>query len=572
MKKLVVFVFFLSALVYAKGGEKKASPTNEQGTPSWTHICINNISSWFYNNGSSDLNQKGSSGLIFPKGSGKTAVFQSGLVWGAKIDGTVEVGGSTYWQGTIPGYIKSDGTAANPSDPAVRIYRVRRDYKNTNADFNSEISLGEGDRNTIYAQYDKDWIEWPATQGAPYEDVNHDGKYEPSIDIPGYPGADQTIWFVCNDLDAAQVNKMYGSVPLGIEEQVTIWAYNQSGALGNMFFRKYLIINKNINQKSFNEMYVSMWTDVDLGDAGNDLIGCDTTRSLMFFYNGKDEDAVYSPLPPPAIGFDFFQGPKVPTGNSNDRAIFRGRYVRGFKNLPMTSFYYFINGDPIYQDPNQGNYNTGTLFFWNLLNGLISSNGQPFKDPNTGAITKFPLSGDPVTQTGWVDGKVNPPFDRRGGMVSGPFQMAYGDTQEVVVNEICAGATPGVSRLDAVTLLKSYDTDAQTFYNNLPVSVKDEYTIPSEYKLAQNYPNPFNPTTTIRYSIPSVGRNEISTYKVALKVYDVLGREIITLVNEEKAPGEYEVKFDGSKLASGVYFYRLQAGSFSEAKKLVLMK
>lgn len=418
MKKLVVFIFLLGVLVYAKGGEKKVSPTNSEGMPSWTHICINNISSWFFNNGSSDLSQNGSSGLIFPKGSGKTAAYQSGLVWGAKIEGTVEVGGSAYYQGTVPGYIKPDGTAASPSDPAVRIYRVRRDYKNSNVDFASEIALGEGTKDQIFTQYDKDWNEWPASQGAPYEDINHNGQYEPNIDIPGVVGADQTIWFVCNDLDAAQVNSMYGSVPMGIEEQVTIWAYNQPGALGNMFFRKYLIINKNINQKVFNDMYVSMWTDVDLGDAGNDLIGCDTTRSLMFFYNGKDEDVVYSPLPPPAIGFDFFQGPKVPTGNSNDRAIFRGRYVKGFKNLPMTSFYYFINSDPIYADPYQGNYNTGTLLFWNLLNGLISSNGQPFKDPNTGTITKFPLSGDPVTQTGWIDGYVNPPGDRRGGMVS----------------------------------------------------------------------------------------------------------------------------------------------------------
>lgn len=150
--------------------------------------------------------------------------------------------------------------------------------------------------------------------------------------------------------------------------------------------------------------------------------------------------------------------------------------------------------------------------------------------------------------------------------------MAYGDTQEVVVNEMCAGATPGVNRLDAVILLKSYDDAAQTFYNNLPVGVKEEVAIPSEYKLDQNYPNPFNPTTTIRYSIPSLGRNGISTYKVVLKVYDVLGREVATLVDEEKPAGRYEVEFNGSKLTSGVYFYRLTAGSFSQTKKLLLIK
>ncbi len=90
------------------------------------------------------------------------------------------------------------------------------------------------------------------------------------------------------------------------------------------------------------------------------------------------------------------------------------------------------------------------------------------------------------------------------------------------------------------------------------------------YYLSQNYPNPFNPTTTIKYSIPSTGtRNAVS---VQLKVFDILGREVTTLINEEKTPGNYEVKFDGTDIASGIYFYRLQAGSFSETKKFVLMK
>lgn len=90
-------------------------------------------------------------------------------------------------------------------------------------------------------------------------------------------------------------------------------------------------------------------------------------------------------------------------------------------------------------------------------------------------------------------------------------------------------------------------------------------TIPSGYFLSQNYPNPFNPSTTIKFSIP------ISHF-VTLKVYDILGRELVTLVNEEKQPGIYEVKFNGGNFSSGVYFYRLQSGSYSETKKLILMK
>ena len=90
-------------------------------------------------------------------------------------------------------------------------------------------------------------------------------------------------------------------------------------------------------------------------------------------------------------------------------------------------------------------------------------------------------------------------------------------------------------------------------------------TILLDFQLEQNYPNPFNPTTTIKYQIPEVSF-------VTIKVYDVLGNEIATLVNEQKPADSYEVEFDASGLPSGIYFYRLQAGSFVEAKKMVLMK
>jgi len=111
-----------------------------------------------------------------------------------------------------------------------------------------------------------------------------------------------------------------------------------------------------------------------------------------------------------------------------------------------------------------------------------------------------------------------------------------------------------------------------------PVSVfqQNEYVF-IRYQLSQNYPNPFNPTTKIKYSIPKIINNKSPVPSVAgsiinLKVYDVLGNEIATLVNEEKPPGEYEVEFDGSGLASGVYFYRLTAGANIVSKKMIILK
>ena len=93
---------------------------------------------------------------------------------------------------------------------------------------------------------------------------------------------------------------------------------------------------------------------------------------------------------------------------------------------------------------------------------------------------------------------------------------------------------------------------------------------PGQFLLHQNYPNPFNPTTKIRYAIPSNVKRE--TGNVLLKVYDILGNEIETLVNEEKSPGTYEVAWNAVGLPSGVYFYQLRVGSFIETRKMVLLR
>jgi len=97
------------------------------------------------------------------------------------------------------------------------------------------------------------------------------------------------------------------------------------------------------------------------------------------------------------------------------------------------------------------------------------------------------------------------------------------------------------------------------------VSVESEMIVPEKFVLYQSYPNPFNPSTRIKYSIPN---SEI----VSLKVYDILGREIAVILDEYKSAGTYTIEFNASRFASGVYFYQLQAGSFVETKKMVLMK
>lgn len=105
------------------------------------------------------------------------------------------------------------------------------------------------------------------------------------------------------------------------------------------------------------------------------------------------------------------------------------------------------------------------------------------------------------------------------------------------------------------------------------VSVENENNLPTDFALYQNYPNPFNSITNIKYSVPSSILNNYQTQQhVLLKIYNALGQEIETIVDEEKLPGIHIARFDAGELPSGVYFYKLQSGSFFETKKLLLIK
>jgi hypothetical protein len=110
--------------------------------------------------------------------------------------------------------------------------------------------------------------------------------------------------------------------------------------------------------------------------------------------------------------------------------------------------------------------------------------------------------------------------------------------------------------------LKQIDFDGTFEYSN---EVEVIVALPNRFELSQNYPNPFNPSTKIKYQIAT-------SNPVSLKIYDVLGNEVATLINENKSAGNYEVTFDAGNLSSGTYFYKLQTGSFVETKKLLLLK
>jgi hypothetical protein len=109
-------------------------------------------------------------------------------------------------------------------------------------------------------------------------------------------------------------------------------------------------------------------------------------------------------------------------------------------------------------------------------------------------------------------------------------------------------------------------------YPTTTTSVQRSEETPGEFSLEQNFPNPFNPTTEINFQMPNVGSQRSDANRVTLKVYDLLGREVRTLVDENLPPGSYSTVFNASGLASGVYIYRLRAGSFVQQRRMLLLK
>jgi len=457
------------------------------GSPSQTLSNISNWAYWLYWDGKSANDPLGNSGGIYPRGTAGV-IFMDGFIWGGYLEGDSlpRVGGQTYNIGTVPGWINPDGTPADPNDAAVRIYRIRKDYQTLTFDqvkqdaaeqlMKDPSEVTEEDAQKIIQQYATDWDEWPVDKGAPFIDRDGDGVYTKGVDEPGIADADQVVWFAANDLDASATTALYGSQPIGLELQVTTWAYNQpSGTLGQLIFKKYKLINK--SGKRIDSMFVAQWCDPDVGNYTDDFVGCDSVLSLGFAYSAylTDDDFSAFGLPPAAIGYDFFQGPRVYTGDPADTAVFDLKYWPGYKNLPMISFGYFAAGSAI-SDPTLGDYE-GTKQWYNLLNGYIPTddleNPSPFTHgygPLQGRPTKFPVNGDPFLGIGDIDGKGDnlPPADRRMSMSSGPFTMMPGDTQEVVVAVIGGIVTQnGGNNLNAVAQLKLNDQFAQFVYDKL---------------------------------------------------------------------------------------------------------
>jgi hypothetical protein len=487
------------------------------GTPRYQILNINNLWTWTRSDGQSNHSPGADNGTYYPRGT-KWCIYQDGFMLGAKayVDAAktipapfgqlIRVGGANYVTGMREGWV--DGFDANavqlsPADANARIYRVRRDWQVMSEDEvrrdvveSNEIGVAEAttaQMQRIRDQYAKDWAEWPVAHGAPYIERNGqpgyqappaftnpkeliDGKY----DEPGVAGSDPNSpadqIYTPQDLDRNQSLGLYACEPLGLEVQLTVWGYKRTDALGNIFFRRFRIINRGgvaidaQNTKgafTLDSMYCAQWADPDLGSFADDLFGTDTTLSMGFIYNGNAIDSDYKEfnLPVPAAGFDFLAGPLVESAGS--RAVFDFKYVDGYKNLPMTSFSYFSAGAPISDPPRS--YTQGTLRWYRMLSGFapVDVEGQYYPFPPGMTPDRFPLSGDPVTRTGFIDGLGTTysfaPGDRRINLSTGPFSWPRAIRE--IVSRLCRRL--GSGPFSSVSVMKFNDRYAQNTFDAL---------------------------------------------------------------------------------------------------------
>jgi hypothetical protein len=463
---LILPLVFFSSVFGAERTPRSGVPSFKPTVVERKRMDVNTIGAWYRNDGEffSDHSTQ-TAGLEWPKSSGVYAVFSSSMWIGAKVKSATDTTREEIRVATVghfgselrPGIILSDGSADDYTKNKYRYYKVKpnEDSPSFNADF----------------------AEWPTEQGAPFADLDGDGVYNPNTDKPAllwgndvvYP--DMMMFAVYNDADPAYHTWIWGqSAPLGVEVRQLSWAYNRAGPFGQMIFMRFEIINK--SNTVWDSAYLCVWSDPDLGNGFDDCSGVDTTvfdtatgekRNLAFVYNGTNNDggsASYG-ANPPAVGYKYFQGPRVP-GLATDTARWSGKRIPGYKNLNMSGFNFYCNPgqggctNPDWYDPSRYSQT------YNVMNGLTVT-GKQWTDPHLLTTTKFVFAGDPVRRTGWIYTDLLQPSDVRFTLPAGPFKIMPGDTQQVVVGTMVAR---GSSNLNSITVLRQYADLSQTLFNN----------------------------------------------------------------------------------------------------------
>lgn len=429
---------------------------------------------------------------------------------------------------------------------------------------------------------------------APYYDGDFNGVYEPvdknkngvwdeDEDAPEILG-DVTTWCVFNDAVPQHLRRTM-SGPVGIEIQQSVFSFdkNSNNQPDEKIYIRYRIINRGTVSSVFDSVLFSFVVDPDIGENyQNDYMATDTTLNLVYAYSQRETDFGTNP---PAVGVALLQGPPVFIAgetfidNNNDgifqsdidlaidTAVYKNaslipaEKIPGAKNgniIASCSYLMYYREGVSYR-----NYQKGLNIFGNPIDVCNNNFSTVFGNYNCYEINPiYHFSGNPVIPDGWVITMADDVFFFS---TVGYFQLIK-DKPVDIWGVYVAGR--GIDSLNSISKMTENVLSAIDFYKNFPVNKEREkpiISIPDEYRLFQNYPNPFNSGTKIKFMIPK-------TENVKLRLYDITGREVVTLVNEVKTPGEYEVLLKSDNLASGIYFYQLVAGNFISTKKCVLIK
>ena len=543
------------------------------------YLDVSNVRARILNNGS--LFYRGEPHVYeVPKGGGATAIFNGGLWVGGLVDGELRVASSRYgpWE-FWAGPLDDDGNPPDDCSIFDKIWTVNV----------SDVELyDEGNSPTL------DLAGWPTGLGAPTvapaaddgEDNNGDGSVDEEgevkeihkdilqqplaeridrvIDLeagerPAIIG-DQMLWWIMND--RGNVHNHSDTPPIGLEVHGMAFALDQPGDIGNMTFYKANLYYK--GSDPFEAAYVSLWSDPDLGDFLDDYVGSDTTLGMGFVYNADNFDGSAQGYgeAPPALGYDLFQGPIVPS--PGDTAYVSGDPVPDFRNLGMTSFMRVVRGTGPMSDPADGPH------VYSFMQGLwrdssaIQVYGEGHDEAGDPPETKYMFPGDPVSGQFWSEvnsdgqGTSIEPWDRRFVMSSGPFTMNPGDHQEIVYGIVWAR---GIDNLDSITQLRSADVLAQALADadfEIGDNVSTQELLPGKTR-ARLFPNPV--AELLRIETVDGFRDGVE-----ITVHDLLGR---TVARESRGAHEGNVRLDVSLLPAGRYFVRLKAGRQTETHLVV---
>ena len=549
LKNIIFFFIFLNCLAPELLSQTSSKNQAKVSLIGFNFINSNNIKYHISNNdmGAADPGSAGSMGFYYPANTQKSMIYQDGVVWSGIIrlpngKSILKAGGSTYRSGQQPGIILSSGNvngnnydlpiADGSGKDVYKVYKIQRNWE--------QLQDGVEKLNLEY-----DYNHWPVNQGAP----NKNGA-------PFFAG-DQVLFHVTNDMDSVKTKALYGSTSIGLEVQTTVYALNSDPYRNSIFIRK-LFINKSGLQ--IDSMYVSQWSDPDLGDNSDDFVGVDTTLQTAFAYNADNNDVIYG-AQPPAIGYTFFQTPRI-KANVADVADFNGRKVKGFKNQKLSSFiYYLYSTNPALGDPPLNNQGTLTL---NRNQRGYDYYGAQLKDKNDNP-TRFQLSGNPVNNTGDIDGIKEVAGDRRFLLSTGPFSLSPADSQEIVIG-ITVGQ--GSDRLKSISAMKS---TVSQMSRSVVLDVRSANEIrEANFRLLGNYPNPFNPNTVISVSLTK-------PTQLTVEIYNALGQKISTLFSGLKQSGDVSFNWNGKNeqgkiVPSGIYFYKISDAEIMKTGKMVLIK